>query len=237
MLKGRASTCRCVCRKVLNCPALHFAPTSYLHIPQAQAYFSEEQHAALADALLAYGESQLGCRAITPIWISYYTDGMLQEMHCDNPHGPFAFVLSLTREGCRMLLLLAAPPASCLLLCYSLELLNNVQLLCTSCALCIVRHSTMLACEGLNNFMGSVSKHAAACVHAAWDGREFVGGETQILQPSVLNYWHTYSQGQGLEHRCAARQACWQLFNSSRSTLLPVSSIHCSSSLPPALPL
>lgn len=40
-----------------------------------------------------------------------------QELHCDNPHGPFAFVLSLTREqahtsirskGCASL-----PPASC----------------------------------------------------------------------------------------------------------------------------
>ncbi|KAL6760292.1 hypothetical protein V8C86DRAFT_3013363 [Haematococcus lacustris] len=63
---------------------------------QAQVYFSPEQHAQLVDTLLAWGEAQLGCRAITPLWLSYYTDGMLQELHADNPHGPFAFVLSLT---------------------------------------------------------------------------------------------------------------------------------------------
>jgi hypothetical protein len=68
--------------------------------PQAQVYFPADLYAALEDALLAYGESRLGCRAITPIWMSYYVDGCVQELHCDNPHGPFAFVLSLTHwEG------------------------------------------------------------------------------------------------------------------------------------------
>ena len=46
--------------------------------------------------MIAYGESKLGCRAISTIWMSYYVDGCGQELHCDNPHGPFAFVLSLT---------------------------------------------------------------------------------------------------------------------------------------------
>lgn len=27
---------------------------------------------------------------------------------------------------------------------------------------------------------------------ADWDSREFVGGETLILQPQVLNYWRSY---------------------------------------------
>ncbi len=71
---------------------------SHAHCRIAQVYFSAEQHERLVDALLAFGESQLGCRAITPIWMSYYTEGMFQELHCDNPHGPFAFVLSLTSE-------------------------------------------------------------------------------------------------------------------------------------------
>ncbi len=57
-------------------------------------------YATLQEALLTYGETRLGCRAITPIWMSYYMDGCVQELHCDNPHGPFAFVLSLTHwEG------------------------------------------------------------------------------------------------------------------------------------------
>lgn len=33
---------------------------------------------------------------MTPMWLSYYVDGCEQALHCDNPHGPWAFVLSLT---------------------------------------------------------------------------------------------------------------------------------------------
>ncbi|GIL99393.1 hypothetical protein Vretimale_4564 [Volvox reticuliferus] len=78
----------------------------YWHVPdqytlvrtQAQVYFPEDLYQRLEDALLTYGESHLGCRAISPIWMSYYVDGCVQELHCDNPHGPFAFVLSLTQD-------------------------------------------------------------------------------------------------------------------------------------------
>ncbi|GFR41277.1 hypothetical protein Agub_g1952 [Astrephomene gubernaculifera] len=78
----------------------------YWHVPdqytlvrtQAQVYFPEQLYDMLEEALLSYGESQLGCRAISPIWMSYYVDGCGQELHCDNPHGPFAFVLSLTTD-------------------------------------------------------------------------------------------------------------------------------------------
>ena len=62
-------------------------------------YFPPNLYDRLEDALIAYGESKLGCRAISPIWMSYYVDGCSQELHCDNPHGPFAFVLSLTGVG------------------------------------------------------------------------------------------------------------------------------------------
>eukprot|EP00879_Flechtneria_rotunda_P022284 GHRR01023512.1.p1 GENE.GHRR01023512.1~~GHRR01023512.1.p1 ORF type:complete len:133 (+),score=23.63 GHRR01023512.1:311-709(+) len=72
-------------------------PNQYtLHRTQAAAYFSEKHHAELVDALLDYGEKQLGCRAISPVWVSYYVDGCCQELHCDSFHGPFAYVLSLT---------------------------------------------------------------------------------------------------------------------------------------------
>ncbi|KAG2499292.1 hypothetical protein HYH03_002870 [Edaphochlamys debaryana] len=110
----------------------------YWHVPdqytlirtQAAVYFPDELYAQLEDALLSYGETQLGCRAISPIWMSYYVDGCGQELHCDNPHGPFAFVLSLTMD---------------------------------------------------------------------WDKREFVGGETMILKPEVLNYWRSFDPRKGLE--------------------------------------
>lgn len=64
--------------------------------PQAAAYFPPKLYRALEDALLEYGEEQLGCKAISTVWMSYYVDGCVQELHCDNPHGPFAYVVSLT---------------------------------------------------------------------------------------------------------------------------------------------
>ena len=50
----------------------------------------------LEEALLAYGREALGCGGISPIWLSYYVSGCRQELHADVPHGPWAFVLSLT---------------------------------------------------------------------------------------------------------------------------------------------
>ena len=56
----------------------------------------------MEDSLLCYAQEKLGCRSITPVWLSYYVDGCGQELHADVPHGPWAFVLSLTRwEGRR----------------------------------------------------------------------------------------------------------------------------------------
>lgn len=52
----------------------------------------------LVDDLVGLGTS-VGLTAITPPWISLYTDGDMQNYHTDAPHGPLAFVLSLCREG------------------------------------------------------------------------------------------------------------------------------------------
>ena len=60
---------------------------------------------------------------------SCYVDGCRQNLHTDSPHGPFAFVLSLTD----------------------------------------------------------------------WEGRRFSGGETEILQPLVLDYWRRFDSGTGME--------------------------------------
>lgn len=43
--------------------------------------------------------SSIGLTGITPPWISFYTEGDMQNFHTDAPHGPLAFVLSLSREG------------------------------------------------------------------------------------------------------------------------------------------
>jgi hypothetical protein len=68
-----------------------------LHRTQAADYFGPEAFEALTSALTAYGQRELGCRAISPPWLSYYIDGCEQAMHADVPQGPFAYVLSLTR--------------------------------------------------------------------------------------------------------------------------------------------
>ena len=81
----------------------------YWHVPDqynllrtpAKAYFSEEDYRELEDALLAYGQDKLGCSRMTPAWLSCYVDGCYQNFHADNPHGPWAFVLSLTRSADR----------------------------------------------------------------------------------------------------------------------------------------
>ena len=45
---------------------------------------------------MSFGQRQLGMNAITPPWISCYLDGCEQRLHTDSPHGPWAFVMSLT---------------------------------------------------------------------------------------------------------------------------------------------
>ena len=82
----------------------------YWHVPnqytlirtQAQVYFPLNAYEQLVDSLISFGEERLGCRAISPIWCSYYIEGCLQELHTDSYHGPFAFVLSLTQWEERM---------------------------------------------------------------------------------------------------------------------------------------
>jgi len=60
------------------------------------AFFAEDVNAELEDRLLEYAQDKLGCRSLSPLWMSYYVDGCHQGLHADNPHGPWAFVLSLT---------------------------------------------------------------------------------------------------------------------------------------------
>ena len=79
-----------------------YVPDQY-HMQRTMAsdFFSESEYQSLEDALLEFGRNQLGCASMTPVWMSYYTHGNRQELHADVPHGPFAFVLSLTLDQCR----------------------------------------------------------------------------------------------------------------------------------------
>lgn len=62
----------------------------------AYYYFSEKIYKDFHNQLLDYGRKELGCYNITPPWMSYYIHGCEQKMHADIPHGPWAFVYSLT---------------------------------------------------------------------------------------------------------------------------------------------
>jgi len=73
-------------------------PGQYTHVrTSAEDYFPPALYAELVDALRDWGRERLGCTELTPLWLSYYVDGCEQALHCDNPHGPWALVLSLTR--------------------------------------------------------------------------------------------------------------------------------------------
>ncbi len=62
----------------------------------ARYFFPKPLFQKLESALLDYGANVLGCHGISDPWISYYIDGCGQNLHADNPHGPWAFVFSLT---------------------------------------------------------------------------------------------------------------------------------------------
>eukprot|EP00188_Purpureofilum_apyrenoidigerum_P001285 Plantae.Rhodophyta-Purpureofilum_apyrenoidigerum.ctg1690.p1 GENE.Plantae.Rhodophyta-Purpureofilum_apyrenoidigerum.ctg1690~~Plantae.Rhodophyta-Purpureofilum_apyrenoidigerum.ctg1690.p1 ORF type:complete len:349 (-),score=27.31 Plantae.Rhodophyta-Purpureofilum_apyrenoidigerum.ctg1690:75-1121(-) len=63
----------------------------------AQDFFPPDLYRSLESQLVDYGEKVLGCRSLSPLWLSYYVNGCGQELHADVPHGPWAFVLSLTK--------------------------------------------------------------------------------------------------------------------------------------------
>ncbi len=62
----------------------------------ADEFFPPELYRRFLDRLLAWGRENLSCTKIVRPWLSYYVDGCRQEMHADVPHGPWAYVFSLT---------------------------------------------------------------------------------------------------------------------------------------------
>lgn len=65
----------------------------------ARYFFQEKDYKAFLKALGDWAWQTLGCSAITDPWLSYYIDGCKQEWHSDVPHGPFAFVYSLSPKS------------------------------------------------------------------------------------------------------------------------------------------
>ena len=72
---------------------------SMLRTPAA-AYFPEALFEEFCEELAAFGQTHLGCDAFTPPWLACYVDGHEMAWHSDASHGPFAFVVNLTPDGC-----------------------------------------------------------------------------------------------------------------------------------------
>ena len=76
----------------------------YWHVPDqytvlrtpAWEYFPEAVYRPFHEALVLWGRRTLGCWDVSPPWLSNYVDGCQQHLHADVPHGPWAFVFSLT---------------------------------------------------------------------------------------------------------------------------------------------
>lgn len=62
----------------------------------AYTYFPSARYRAFHQRLVWWGRRVLGCHDVSPPWMSCYLDGCEQRLHSDVPHGPFAFVYSLT---------------------------------------------------------------------------------------------------------------------------------------------
>jgi hypothetical protein len=73
-------------------------PGQYTHLrTPAWTYFPRALYERFHRRLVAWGRATLGCHDISPPWLSCYVEGCRQELHGDLPHGPWAFVFSLTR--------------------------------------------------------------------------------------------------------------------------------------------
>lgn len=76
----------------------------YWHVPEqytlvrtpAYHYFPQKMYMPFHKELVLWGRQNLGCWDISPPWLSYYVEGCEQSLHADIPHGPWAFVLSLS---------------------------------------------------------------------------------------------------------------------------------------------
>jgi hypothetical protein len=76
----------------------------YWHVPgqytalrtPAYHFFPKKLYDAFHHELVWWGRRNLGCHDVSPPWMSCYVDGCRQELHGDLPHGPWAFVFSLT---------------------------------------------------------------------------------------------------------------------------------------------
>ena len=67
----------------------------------AWEYFPRKTYEAFHQRLVWWGRRTLGCHDVSPPWLSCYVNGCEQRLHGDLPHGPVAFVFSLTHWATR----------------------------------------------------------------------------------------------------------------------------------------
>ncbi len=81
------------------CWDLFYVPRQYNHLKTpAYHFFPAAIYQAFHSQLVQWGRAHLGCHDISPPWLSLYTDSHFQNWHRDVPHGPWAFVYSLTLD-------------------------------------------------------------------------------------------------------------------------------------------
>lgn len=76
----------------------------YWHVPDqytlvrtpAAAFFPQKLFHTFLGRLGLWAQETLGCSSLTPPWLSYYVEGCEQKLHSDVPHGPWAYVFSLS---------------------------------------------------------------------------------------------------------------------------------------------
>jgi len=72
-------------------------PDQYLSLrTPAYEYFPNKLYRQFHERLVLWGRRTLGCHDVSPPWLSLYINGCHQNWHADVPHGPWAFVYSLT---------------------------------------------------------------------------------------------------------------------------------------------
>lgn len=67
----------------------------------AYHYFPKKIYQQFHESLVLWGRENLGCHDVSPPWLSYYVEGCRQNLHTDVPHGPWAFVYSLSPKQIR----------------------------------------------------------------------------------------------------------------------------------------
>jgi hypothetical protein len=73
--------------------------TFYLLRTLGETFFSRPLFDRFQKKLITCAQTQFGCHGVSPIWLSLYTNGHYQKTHVDAPHGPLAFVYSLSPKA------------------------------------------------------------------------------------------------------------------------------------------